>query len=151
MPWSQVADCTETKVQIHAIGGINQRNLKLEWRSNFKPCLTIKRWNIAARTRINSFKFSETLTEPLPSSEQGSGSWARVVPVSFICNNLTVVYNVPWHCDEQPKVSLLLYALQALVTCTDAPSQEEIASIKNQYTKDTIFYTDPIETVEVKE
>ena len=34
---------------------------------------------------------------------------------------------------------------------TEPPSQEEIASIRNQYTKDTIFYTDPIETVEVKE
>ena len=34
---------------------------------------------------------------------------------------------------------------------TEPPSQEEIASIRNQYTKDTIFYTDPIETVESKE
>ena len=34
---------------------------------------------------------------------------------------------------------------------TELPSQEEIASIRNQYTKDTIFYTDPIETVESKE
>ena len=34
----------------------------------------------------------------------------------------------------------------------EPPSQEEIASIKNQYTKDTIFYTEPaIEAVEVQE
>ena len=32
---------------------------------------------------------------------------------------------------------------------TEPPSQEEIAAIKNQYTKDTIFYTEPIETEEV--
>ena len=30
---------------------------------------------------------------------------------------------------------------------SDPPSQEEIADIKNQYTKDTIFYTEPIEEV----
>jgi hypothetical protein len=28
---------------------------------------------------------------------------------------------------------------------TEPPSQEEIASIRNQYTKDTIFYTEPME------
>ncbi len=28
---------------------------------------------------------------------------------------------------------------------TGPPSQEEIATIKNQYTNDTIFYTEPIE------
>jgi len=31
---------------------------------------------------------------------------------------------------------------------TEPPSQEEIAEIKNQYTKDTIFYTEPVEVVE---
>jgi hypothetical protein len=31
---------------------------------------------------------------------------------------------------------------------TEPPSHEEIASIRNQYTKDTIFYTEPIEIVE---
>jgi hypothetical protein len=34
---------------------------------------------------------------------------------------------------------------------TEPPAMEEIAKIRNQYTKDTIFYTDPIETVESKE
>ena len=28
---------------------------------------------------------------------------------------------------------------------TEPPSQEEIAKIRKQYTKDTIFYTEPIE------
>ena len=28
----------------------------------------------------------------------------------------------------------------------EPPSQEEIAKIRNSYTKDTIFYTEPIET-----
>ncbi len=31
---------------------------------------------------------------------------------------------------------------------TEPPSQEEIAEIRNQLTKDTIFYTDPIEAAE---
>ena len=31
---------------------------------------------------------------------------------------------------------------------TEPPAMEEIAKIRNQYTKDTIFYTDPIEPVE---
>jgi hypothetical protein len=30
----------------------------------------------------------------------------------------------------------------------EPPSQEEIAEIRNQYTKNTIFYTDPIEAAE---
>jgi hypothetical protein len=30
----------------------------------------------------------------------------------------------------------------------ELPSHEEIAGIRNQYTKDTIFYTEPIEVVE---
>lgn len=33
----------------------------------------------------------------------------------------------------------------------EPPSREEIANIRNQYTKDTVFYTDPIETVEYQE
>ena len=28
----------------------------------------------------------------------------------------------------------------------EPPSQEEIAKIRNSYTKDTIFYTEPLET-----
>jgi hypothetical protein len=31
---------------------------------------------------------------------------------------------------------------------TEPPSREEIADIRNQYTKDTIFYTEPIEVNE---
>ena len=31
---------------------------------------------------------------------------------------------------------------------TEPPSQEEIANIRNQYTKDTVFYTEPIESAE---
>ena len=30
---------------------------------------------------------------------------------------------------------------------SEPPSEQEIADIKNQYTKDTIFYTEPIEEV----
>ena len=30
----------------------------------------------------------------------------------------------------------------------DPPSQEEIAAIRNQYTQDTVFFTEPIEPVE---
>ena len=33
---------------------------------------------------------------------------------------------------------------------TEPPSQEEISAIKNQYTKDTVFYTEPIEPSEKK-
>ena len=33
----------------------------------------------------------------------------------------------------------------------EPPLREEIANIRNQYTKDTVFYTDPIETVEYQE
>jgi len=29
---------------------------------------------------------------------------------------------------------------------TEPPSQEEIADIRNRYTKDTVFYTEPMET-----
>jgi hypothetical protein len=31
---------------------------------------------------------------------------------------------------------------------TEPPSQEDIAAIRNQYTKDTVFYTEPIEPAE---
>ena len=31
---------------------------------------------------------------------------------------------------------------------TEPPSQEEIANIRNQYTKDTIFYTEAVEITE---
>ena len=31
---------------------------------------------------------------------------------------------------------------------TEPPSQEEISQIRNQYTQDTVFYTEPIEPAE---
>ena len=34
---------------------------------------------------------------------------------------------------------------------TKPPSQEEISQIRNQYTKDTVFYTEPIEPAEQAE
>ena len=34
---------------------------------------------------------------------------------------------------------------------TEPPSQEEISQIRNQYTKDTVFYTEPIEPAEQAE
>ena len=34
---------------------------------------------------------------------------------------------------------------------TEPPSEQEIADIKNQYTKDTVFYTEPIEEETAKE
>ncbi len=47
------------------------------------------------------------------------------------------------------KKGIFAYMRKQKLGDTEPPSQEEI--VKNQYTKDTIFYTDPIETVEVKE
>jgi len=49
------------------------------------------------------------------------------------------------------KKGIFAYMRKQKLGDTEPPSQEEIASIRNQYTKDTIFYTDPIETVESKE
>ena len=34
---------------------------------------------------------------------------------------------------------------------TEPPSQEEISQIRNQYTQDTVFYTEPIEPAEQAE
>ena len=34
---------------------------------------------------------------------------------------------------------------------TEPPSQEEISEIRNQYSKDTVFYTEPIEAAEPAE
>jgi hypothetical protein len=49
------------------------------------------------------------------------------------------------------KKGIFAYMRKQKLGDTEPPSQEEIASIRNQYTKDTIFYTDAIETVESKE
>jgi hypothetical protein len=45
------------------------------------------------------------------------------------------------------KMGILAYMQKEKSGATEPPSQEEIAQIKNQYTKDTIFYTEPIEEV----
>ena len=47
------------------------------------------------------------------------------------------------------KKGIFAYMRKEKVGDTEPPSQEEIATIKNQYTNDTIFYTEPIETEEV--
>ena len=49
------------------------------------------------------------------------------------------------------KKGIFAYMRKIKMGDTEPPSQEEIASIRNQYTKDTIFYTEPIEAVEVQE
>ena len=50
------------------------------------------------------------------------------------------------------KQGIIAYMRKNKMGDTEPPSQEEIARIKNQYTKDTIFYTEPaIEAVEAVE
>ena len=43
---------------------------------------------------------------------------------------------------------IFAYMRKNRIVDTEPPSQEEIAGIRNQYTKDTIFYTEPIEVAE---
>jgi len=43
------------------------------------------------------------------------------------------------------KKGILAYMRKNKLGDTEPPSQEEIASIRNQYTKDTVFYTEPID------
>ena len=43
------------------------------------------------------------------------------------------------------KKGILAYMKKNKVGDVEPPSQEEIAEIKNKYTNDTIFYTEPIE------
>ena len=43
------------------------------------------------------------------------------------------------------KKGIFAYMRKEKLGHTEPPSQEEIATIKNQYTNDTIFYTEPIE------
>ncbi len=45
------------------------------------------------------------------------------------------------------RMGILAYMRKQKTGDTEPPSQEEIAAIKNQYTNDTIFYTEPIEEV----
>ena len=50
------------------------------------------------------------------------------------------------------KKGIFAYMRKTKMGDTEPPSQEEIAMIKNQYTRDTIFYTEPaIEVVEHQE
>jgi hypothetical protein len=50
------------------------------------------------------------------------------------------------------KQGIIAYMRKNKMGDTEPPSQEEIAMIKNKYTKDTIFYTEPaIEAIEVVE
>ncbi len=45
----------------------------------------------------------------------------------------------------QLRMGILAYMRKEKLGETEPPSQEEIATIKNQYTNDTIFYAEPIE------
>lgn len=50
------------------------------------------------------------------------------------------------------KMGILAYMKKEKLGDTEPPSQEEIAEIKNKYTKNTVFYTnDTIEAVEIPE
>jgi len=44
------------------------------------------------------------------------------------------------------KKGIYAYMRKKKLGDVEPPSQEEIAKIRNSYTKDTIFYTEPIET-----
>ena len=44
------------------------------------------------------------------------------------------------------KKGIFAYMRKIKIGETEPPSQEEIANIRNQYAKDTVFYTEPIET-----
>ena len=46
------------------------------------------------------------------------------------------------------RMGILAYMKKEKQGDSEPPSQEEISSIRNQYTKDTIFYTEPIEPIE---
>lgn len=49
------------------------------------------------------------------------------------------------------KKGIIAYMKKNKMGDTEPPALEEIAKIRNQYTKDTVFYTDPIEPVEAIE
>ena len=46
------------------------------------------------------------------------------------------------------RMGILAYMKKEKQGDSEPPSQEEISSIRNQYTKDTIFYTEPIEFID---
>ena len=46
------------------------------------------------------------------------------------------------------KKGIFAYMRKIKIGETEPPSQEEIANIRNQYTNDTVFYTEPIEVQE---
>ena len=49
-------------------------------------------------------------------------------------------------CDEWVlKMGIYAYMRKAKIGDTEPPSQEEIASIKNQYSKESVYYTEPVE------
>ena len=43
------------------------------------------------------------------------------------------------------KKGIFAYMRKQKLGDTEPPSQEEIASIKNQYSKETVYYTEPLE------
>ena len=45
------------------------------------------------------------------------------------------------------KMGIKAYMLKEKRGIDEKPTEEEIAEIKNKYTKDTIFYTEPIEVI----
>ena len=47
------------------------------------------------------------------------------------------------------KMGVIAYINKQKLGDNNPPSQEEIASIRNQYTNDTVFYTEPIEDKDV--
>jgi hypothetical protein len=47
------------------------------------------------------------------------------------------------------KKGIFAYMRKNKMGDVEPPSQEEIANIRNQYTNDTVFYTEPIEAVEI--
>ncbi len=49
------------------------------------------------------------------------------------------------------RMGILAYMRKEKSGATEPPSEEEIAAIKNQYTKDTVFYTEPFEEEVAKE
>ena len=53
-------------------------------------------------------------------------------------------------CDEWLiKMGVIAYINKQKLGDNNPPSEEEIASIRNQYTKDTVFYTEPIEDKDI--
>ena len=49
-------------------------------------------------------------------------------------------------CDEWVlKMGIYAYMKKEKLGDTEPPSQEEIASIKNQYSKENVYYTEPLE------